>query len=276
VPVGVDHSVVFRILADAVEFDSTGDFTFNYHRLGGRIGWRRSLPDFSFLDIDLFALKRWVGDSSDLDYLSFGAEGRFYGYLGSTEWDLFSRLEHKDYNFATGRNDFDRGELEARGRMRISELFSFRPEVEFSLTSYSNDDPVNFDYYRLRIEALGSLDRGELTLSAGPAIELLNESQGDLIFGEDYTEYGLAVQIDYFNLSRVFGSLESNWGYRDLTTEDDFQSDFYFERINLLTDVRIAARVSFNVLFAGEWEWHRTASEDSRIFIFNGGLTYSF
>jgi len=196
--------------------------------------------------------------------------------LGTTEWDLFARLEHKDYNFDTDRNDFNRGEIEARGRIGLAGPISFRPVVEFSLTSYSNTDPVNFDYYRLRLEALGSLEQGELTVSAGPATEILNESQGDLTFGEDYAEYGLALQIDYFNLGRIFGSLESNWGYRDLEAEDDFQSDFYFERINLLADFKITSGLSFNMLFAGEWEWHRVASEDSRIFLFNGGLAYSF
>ena len=276
VPLATDHAIVFRVLADVVQFDSTGDYTFNYHRLGGRVGWRKSMPDFSFLDLDLFAVSRWVADSTDLNYMSLGAEGRYYGFLGQTEWDLFGRLEHKNYNFNTERDDFDRGEIEAHGRIPVSGPLSFRPELDFSITSYSPADPVNFDYYQLKIEALGSLEQGELTISAGPALEVLDEAQGDLTFGEDYTEYGLSVQLDYFRLGKIFGSLESTSGYRNLLTEDDFQSDFYFERVNLLADAKLTGGLRFDILFAGEWEWHRVSTDDSRIFLFNSGLTYYF
>ena len=275
-PFGSSNSLRVKLSGDAVKFDSTSDLTYDYYRLGGRVGWGKSFENFSFLNAELFLQSRRVSDSSSLDYLSYGTEGRFWGFIGNTEWDFFGRLERKDFNYAVELNDFSRAELEVRGQIPFVRAFSIRPEFEFELTDYSSEDPTNFDNSRAEGAILFSLKNGDLTASVGPAMEVLNEAEGELSTGEDYTEFGGQAELDYFCAGRFFGSLESATGIRNLAVNDEYQTDFAFERISLLADSKIAAGLGFNVLFSAEWEWHDIEANNSRILLLNSSLTYSF
>ncbi len=74
----------------------------------------------------------------------------------------------------------------------------------------------------------------------------------------------------------LFCSIESILGYRNLKYENELQSDFSFERLNIIADVRIWSVLSLSVLFSAEWEWHERKEENSQIYLLSSNLSYAF
>ena len=72
---------------------------------------------------------RRVPDSLELNYLSAGAEGSFFGFYDKNELDLFLRLEHRNYNTPENRDDYNRFELDGRVRFRRVNFRASRREL---------------------------------------------------------------------------------------------------------------------------------------------------
>lgn len=274
-PVSNSSNLSLRLTGDLVEFDSTGDFTFSYQRLGGSVEWEQIMGGISSLAFRFFALGRSVPDSSDLGFASIGLESRYFGFFSRSDLEVFLRLENKRYNFSDNRNNFRRAELELNHRLRFESLFA-RQEIGLEATIYDPDNLVNFNYYQADLALLVGLQNGLSSFSVGPVIEILAESEGDLSGGEDYFEYGGRLDFDYMNLDRLFCSAESTLGFRRLSEATDFQSSFTFERLSLIADLKITGQTSLNLLFSGEWEWHNNSAENSRIFLLATSLSHSF
>lgn len=274
-PVSNSGNLSLRLTGDLIEFDSTGDFTFSYQRLSGSIEWEQIMAGFSSVGFRLFALGRSVPDSSDLGFASFGLESRYFGFFSRSDLEVFLRLENKRYNFSDNRNNFRRAEFELNHRLRFESLFA-RQEIGLEATIYDPANPVNFNYYQADLALMVGLQNGLSSFSVGPVIEILTESEGDLNGGEDYFEYGGRLDLDYMNLDRLFFSAESTLGFRRLSEATDFQSSFTFERLSLIADLKISSQTSLNLLFSGEWEWHKNSAENSRIFLLATSLNHSF
>ena len=102
------------------------------------------------------------------------------------------------------------------------------------------------------------------------------EIEKDFAEGADYWESGARVEIDLISAGRLFGSVDNVLGYRDLKHENDLQSSFTFERLNLIGDLRIWQGLSLSALFSAEWEWHENRTENAALFLLSSNLTYSF
>ena len=72
------------------------------------------------------------------------------------------------------------------------------------------------------------------------------------------------------------GTLESVLGYRNLKYVNGLQSNFIYERLNLIADWNIFGGLNFNIIFSAEWEWHENEEENSQIFLLSSGLKYRF
>jgi hypothetical protein len=77
-------------------------------------------------------------------------------------------------------------------------------------------------------------------------------------------------------LNRVFLSAESVIGYRDLKDNDELLTDYTYERISLIGDIKLVGGLSLNMLLSAEWEWHRIATNDSETYLLASSLMYSF
>jgi hypothetical protein len=84
------------------------------------------------------------------------------------------------------------------------------------------------------------------------------------------------VDADLMMINRLFLSAESTTGLRNLKYEDDLQSDYTFERVNLIGDLKIIAGLNLNFLMSAEWEWHSNSNENSALYLLSSNLTYTF
>ena len=95
-----------------------------------------------------------------------------------------------------------------------------RVELELESIRFDTTEYLVKDYFRLESALLLGLERGPWTLAAGPHLQVLSESQAaDYALGEDYVEPGLEVDLEVLLPGRLFGSIESVTGYRNLTDE---------------------------------------------------------
>ncbi|MGD8922133.1 MAG: hypothetical protein PVH24_02710, partial [Candidatus Zixiibacteriota bacterium] len=107
-------------------------------------------------------------------------------------------------------------------------------------------------------------------------VEMLREETSDFSVIEDYVEIGAKLMIDFMRAGNLFGSLESYTGVRNLRSESSLQSDFRYERINLIGDWNITRALNLNVLLSAEWEWHDSTAENNNILLLSSGLSYTF
>ena len=262
--------------ADFVTFEEVSAYSQSYYRVGGKLGLMRSFESLSSLDLNLFYLARKVPDSTALDYSSAGVEGSFFGFYSLGTLDVYARLELKDYNRPAEEMDYTRFEVDGRHQVRISQSLFLRQELDVDMTRFVAPDVVNLDYSRIGLVLLGGAELADFTFAIGPDLELLTEKDADNLPGQDYFETAFRADLDYLNPGVVFGSIESVTGFRNLEKESSLQSDFSFERVNLIADWTLLGNLNLNILLSAEWEWHENRAENNRILLLSSSLSYSF
>jgi hypothetical protein len=261
---------------NVVDFDSSGDLSHNQVRLAGYAGLSRTFDDFSTITAMFFLGSRTVPDSSRLDYVSYGFESSLLKLYNSGDLDLTVRVERKDYNQPNDESDFTRWELLGRHKIEFADNWLARQEIDIEYSNFSDSDLVNADYLRSKLHLQAGRRIGDFHLWAGPQVELLVEAQTDLISAADYTETALRLDIDYMSFRSIYGSLEWSAGVRNLRFDDEFQSDFWFQRLTVLGDARLVGGMGFNILSSIEWEWHDEQAENNRLYLLSGSITYDF
>ena len=278
VPVWKAVSLWAALRSDFVYFDSIQPDLYDYYRAGGQLGMVHTFSDFSSLNVNLFVTGREVARSVDQDYLNSGLEGLFFGFYAQGQVDALMRYEIRDYEQEAELGDYRRAEFTIANKHSLRERFFAREELEIETLRYDTADVLPQDYKRVELTLLAGLSQDSWSIAAGPEIEALQEqASSDYAVGEEYTEIGLKAQFDIILPGKVFASLESVSGRRDLTREGESDvalSDFNYERLNLLADVTILSGLSLNFLAAADWEWHDQPDENSRLYLISTSLTY--
>jgi len=275
-PLSEQYNGYLRVTASSVNFSEITSFNYGHQRAGLEIGLERLFANFSSARLDLFVQARRVPDSTEINYLSLGANGSALWLYSGGSLDFWGRFERKDYNRPNGLSDFNRTELDFRNQFRLGPVWKFRQEADIEFTVFTGADDISFDYSRWELLVLIGRDIGEATILLGPRVEILNEMPADDDLEEDYTELGGQLNVDYFNLSRLFLSAQSELGRRSWGNEISLNSDFVFHRLYLLFDLTIVESLSLNSLFSAEWEWHDDEQDNSRLYLLSSMLTLEF
>ncbi len=280
IPVSKAGSLWGAVRSDFVKFDKAQSDLYDYSRVGGQFGMTHTFRDFSSLTFNLFATGRQVALSDDQDYLSGGFEGSFFGFYAQGQIDALIRFETRDYDQVADLGDYRRSELTVNNRHSLNERFFAREELEIETLHYDTTDLLPQDYKRAELTLLAGLSQDSWSVAIGPEIGLLREqSSSEYTVGEEYAEFGLKAQLDIMLPGRLFVSLESVFGRRNLANEgsgDLTLSDYKYERLNLLADVTLIYGFGLNILAATDLEWHDQADEDSRMYLISTSLTRSF
>lgn len=274
VPLSTSVKGFVQTQGEFVNFDSVSSSSYNFYRVGGKVGLDKIWENFSFGNVALTFTTRQVPDSLGLNYVDFGLEGNYFGFYSQGDIDMFARLGRKDYNLIDGRNDFWRLETDIRNKVRLGEEYFAKQELEFELTGYDPTDPVNLDYYRIELTLLTGFEANYFALGVGPEFEALHEEKDIFTISEDYFEIGGKIDVDYIKAGKLFLAVESVLGRRDLKDNNELLTDYTYERVNVIADVRFFRRLTFNVLFSAEWEWHQISTNDSEIYLLSSSLTF--
>lgn len=275
-PLSKSVSSIIQLEAELVDFSASSSFSYDYNRLGGKIGIEKNFENFSFVNAKLFYLHRNVPDSGSLVYDQYGLENSYLGFYARGEVDLFSRLEVKDYNSPDNQDDYLRWFLMAHNKYRLKNGYFIKQNLDLEWFNYSDDEILNQDNLQPRIQLLLGWEKTDLSLSAGAHMEIYKELNDSIFTSQSYFEYGGMVEFDLFKIERIFFSAESITGFRNYYKNDELQTDFNFERLNLFGELKIYNGLDLNFLFSTEFEWHELKSNDTRIYLLSSSLTYSF
>lgn len=275
-PISKSVSGMIQLRTEQVKFQSNSESSFDYYRLSGYSGIEKAFENFSFIDLRFFFSYRNVSDSTILDYNSFGIEGSFFGTLPIGNTDLLTRWEIKNYNKPGNQSDYSRLEFTGRNQLYINSLWIARQEIDLEIMLYDELELISNDYYRLNMLLLCGMDWINFSLSAGPEFEFLKEEEDYDFDPEDYLESGFRIDMDYLNPGKILLTLESTFGIRNLDIESDLQSDFLFERINLINDINITKSLNLSLLLSAEWEWHNDKENNSELYLLSSSIIYKF
>jgi hypothetical protein len=275
-PLSQSVTANWQIRGDFVSFDSTSTLSYNHYRLGWKAGIGKLFEDFSMFDFNLFYLARAVPDTSELGYVSYGAEAAVLAFHNQGELDVFWRLERKNYRKPEDQSDYWRVDLETRQKLRLGGNYFNRQELNVEVNVFSANELMSNDYIRMGLSLLFGIESGGLSLGLGGDFEMLRELGSEFEESDNYLESGFLVSIDYLSSVRFFGSLESVLGQRNLNDLQELQTDFSFERLNLILDWKLVRGLSLNMLLSGEWEWHQLEEENNQILLVSSGIDYSF
>ena len=250
VPVSGSLNGIAQLQGEFVRFDSVSNLSYNYYRLGGKIGAEKLFENFSFGSVNLTAMSRQVPDSSQLNYLSLGIEASLFAFYRGGEADIFVRGEHKNYNQPDNQDDLYRFEANGQNKVRFGDDFYTAQELDFEMVKYSSDDIVNLDYTLAELALLTGFETAGFSLAIGPDFEILREEKQEYTTLEDYFETGAKLEIDWIVPGKYFVSLETIIGVRNLKESNDLQTDFSFARINLLGDLTVFKRLNLITLFS--------------------------
>lgn len=276
VPSGASTTLWAQGQADGVYFYGNTDYSYNYFRGGGKIGFDRLVGDLNILQVDAFVLGREVPDSSSLSYFSGGFDGSLFGSFGRFDLDFMARLERKEYAQTDNEDNYTRFELDGRNRAKISGNYFCRWDLTADLTWYPPSSLINSTYQRIVTSVLGGYQFSGWSLAFGPESECLHEEPAELAEREDYFELGGQASLDIVRPGGLVGSFESTTGHRTITYPTDFLTSFAFERLNVLADWTIYGGLNFNALVSIEWEWHSDPSNNNRLYLISSSLTYRF
>lgn len=274
-PFGEHWAARSKLSGEIVNFRGATAYSYDYYRVTGRIGFERSLGMLSAFSLDGFVSTRQVTDSQPLSYVSVGGEGSLIGLTGSTELDLYCRLEKKNYHDTAHHGDYIGLNSTSHIRFGLGGRAFIEPTSQIDALWFGPLDSSNNDYFRGRFWVGAGMDWDKVTLAVGPEFDILNEATEADVSAEDYHEAGGKLAFDLLFPGKLFASAESSTGRRNNKYDADFGSDFTYERISLLADWTVTRRLNLNVLAAAEWEWHNLNTDNSRLLLVSSSLTYS-
>ncbi len=268
-----------QLRLEGVDFKDQPAGSFDYWRIGGRVGLEKSFEDFSLADIGLLFGGRRIPDSSLMEYVTYGAQVSTFAFLPTGDLDLMARTEFKDYNRPGDEDDHWRHELYGQNRLRLSERWLMRQEFDLEAMLFSANDEINSDYLKLGGAVLAGIEAGGLAVTAGPDLQWLTNSNGsetvDFV-GEEYLETGARIDIDYIGADGIFLSAETVFGRHKMKSETELLTNFWYERLFLMGDIRIISVLNLSLLFSAEWEWHEIEQNNAQLYLLSTALTYAF
>jgi hypothetical protein len=276
VPTGASTHLWAQGQADGVSFHDNVAYSYNYWRVGGKIGIDRQLNDLNVVELDGFAVGRQVPDSTSLGYFSGGLESSLFGTFGRLDLDMMARAEWKTYHQADSQGNYTRLEFDCRNRIRLGGSYFGRCDLTSDITWYEAQDPLNADYQRVTLATLGGKDFGGFSLAVGPEMELLREQAKELAEREDYIEVGGEASLDLLHPGGGIASLESVSGRRNIRYPTSILTSYTFQRLSLFSDWTLFGRLNLNILASAEWEWHSDSANNNRLYLISSSLTWRF
>ncbi len=266
---------IIRVRGETVAFDSTGELVYNYSKIGVETGFNIFAGNFNLFYIQAGLEKRFVPDSGQLDFIQIRADLGYSGAFLGGQLSSELALENKNYNQPDDRDDYTLVTFYNNLRLALGESYFLKPELNLEKFNFSVQDFISDDYLLGRAGIILGRQFKDLSVSLGPKVELLSV-ENNLESNDDYLEYYAQAGIDFYHLNGVFLLFENQLGTRNYNNETVYYSDFTFDRISLIGNLKIVSSLNFNILLSAEWEWHDISSDDSRLYLLSSSLTYNF
>ena len=261
--------------AEKISFDALDDYIYDYKRFGGQCDFGFFTKNFNSVFGSFGIERRIVPDSGNLEYTMLRGSIGYLGGLGTARLSTDLGVETKDYRADQDQDDYVLLSFAADLKIPISSQYFVQPKFSVEYFDFESELFLNEDYSLTRLDFLVGRELDFLTLAVGPKTEILGV-KSDLPGDDDYAEYLISASVDYYSFGQVLLMCENQFGVRTYRNDPDYYSDFTFNRINLIGNVKIIDGLGLDILLSADWEWHEVDSDDSRLYLVSSGLTVSF
>lgn len=264
-------------------------FSTGYQKFGGQAGIEFEIGRFDRLQLAGTLESRKVSENKSLEYDLMRLEIEYSGFSGGSFYTLEALIDRRDYDPLGNANDQSWLRLSGSGQFDLGGNFALEPVISFEALNYSLDtSSFNLDQKLMTLEAKLLKRWGLTSLGFGPRFQRQDQSDpapvantalsltdsGDL--SESYSEFSAIAAFEYFKLRRIMLTLENQLGSRDVEISNDFQSDYWFDRISIFSSINISSTLKLDMIGSIEWEWHDQASDNTAFYLLNSSLTYGF
>ncbi|MCP4704886.1 MAG: hypothetical protein GY865_09775 [candidate division Zixibacteria bacterium] len=267
-----------KIYSESVRFDTVESYIYNYSRYGIELGFNYFTPNFNSISFNSAFEIRDVPDSNQLDYALFRGNLGYFGSVFGAYLTADLGFESRNYNQLDNRENYFLISLNADTKMPLGENYFLRARQNVEYFNFSQNDFINDDYYLARFGLFAGQSFGRfsaLSTFIGPEIELLN-TDSDYSNDDDYTEIMAIFGLDYFGSKGLFLMVENKFGKRIYRNKSIYRSEFLFERANIIGSMGLFGGLNLDILLSFDLEFHDTQSDNSRLYLISGGLSYRF
>lgn len=283
--------VALRAEFNDLKDDDSGSTAFSsgYQKFGGQAGIEIEIGRFDRFQLAGTLESRTVTNDKSLEYDLMRLEAEYSGYSGGSFYALEALVDRRDYNPLGDANDQSWLRLAGSGQLDLGGNFALEPRISFEAIDYSLDtSSFNLDQKLTTLEARMLRRWGLTSLAIGPRFQRQVQSQAAPVstsvlsltdnqdLSESYSEIAVTVAFEYFKLRRIMLTLENQLGSRDVEISNDFQSDYWFDRVSIFSSITISSAIKLDLIGSIEWEWHDQASDNNAFYLLNSSLTYGF
>lgn len=283
--------VAFRAEFNDLKDDDTSlsAFSTGYQKFGGQAGIEFEVGRFDRLQLAGTLESRKVSENKSLEYNLMRLEAEYSGFSGGSFYMVEALFDRRDYDSSGNANDQNWLRLSGSGQFDLGGNFALEPRISFEAIDYALDtSSFNLDQNLTTLE-LRLLRRWGLTsLSFGPRFQRLDQSEPLPVaasvlsltdtedLSESYSEIAAIAAFEYFKLRRIMLTVENQLGSRNVEISNDFQSDYWFDRVSIFSSINIFSALKLDLIGSIEWEWHDQATDDNAFYLLNSSLTYGF
>ncbi len=272
-------------------------FGSGYERFGGQAGLGIDIGKLDRLTFSGTFEGRVVATDTSLAYQLQRFEIDYTGFLASSYYSLELSLDNRDYNISGDDNDQTWLRVAGNAQFDLGSRFAIEPRLAVEGINYRLDtSSFNLDQQRIEGQAKLLVRAGKATIGIGPRFQALTQSAGpnatspnsatDALdsallvsvedLSEEYFETATVVSFEYFTLSSLLMTLENQFGLRDYDVENSFQTDYAFNRLSLLSTLKVAENIKLDVIGSIEWEWHDQQFDNNTFYLLNSSFRYMF
>lgn len=270
---------------------SSSVYTGDYNKLGAEAGLEFEVGQLDRLALSGSLLRREVSEREDLNYRLRRLRLEYSGFTAASFYALELSLENRDYDSSGNDNDQRRVDLVAAGEYRLASNLAFDADFRLEALDYLEDtSSFNTDQTLVDLEVKLQRRWGLTTLGFGAGLTILSQKDQpsaprttliDIAGGveelsEEYSERAAILSFEHFKLSRLMLTLENQLGFRDITVESDYQSDYWFDRVSLFASVNLTSAIKFDLISSLDFEWHDQGSDDNSLYMINSSFSYNF
>jgi hypothetical protein len=273
-----DLSLRLKNQLEYTEYKERSPYAYDYWRSRTSLELDKDISSDGFLHLAYQFSKRWVPDSSSIDYDRHLFDVSFDRYFRwETFFQLENELERKIFNKPVGVDDYWENRftlgLNRRVHRRVELLF----RNEFNVLSYDRQDEINFSYFEDKFSAVAEFELLDgLEIGAGPEWAIFSSLKG-AYQDYDYTQSALTLSLDLSRSTRLWLSIEDRFGQRDYESDENpFYTDYLLNQLSLFFDGQLSSHLGFNLMLSVDSEWHDSQGDDLTVFLISSEFSYSF
>jgi len=263
-------AVRLRGIGELVHYPEPGLLTYDYRQFRGEVQIGRSTEPLHFQEATVLLIRRDVPDSARFSYLEAGLNLGMGWTMGL--WRAGVALEFADRRYDLDQTGLDHGAIRLHANWNDDGLQARWPGLlEVEGYHYHDRTSLLSDFLRLEFR-----QRRAFPLSRGwtPYIEPGVESVWSAV-DEDYLEPRMAIGTELFTLRGWWASAEARVGHRNYPNGSiSGLTDFWRLGFNLFFDAPLWPRVTLNVVYTQDWEWHSEISDNLSLFLLSAGIRY--